>query len=172
MNESATNTFNMPQTTPKLSVEPKSVTSTVTQSTPTTVDMTTTQGTIAEPQVEKPEVKGFDTNNISIPTTYAQKHLSGLNKNPLFQKNQNGDEYYLVSSLKDSSALTNAFKNDFKTQAENRTSFDKARNFFATQDNDNYTYGRVFFKGSWINTRTPIDPNTKEAIGLPEMLMA
>lgn len=167
MSESATNTFNMPQTTPKLSVEPKSVTSTVTQSTPTTVDMTTTQGTIAKPQVES-----FDTNNISIPTTYAQKHLSRLNKNPLFQKNQNGDEYYLVSSLKDSSALTNAFKNDFKTQAENRTSFDQARNFFATQDNDNYTYGRVFFKGSWINTRTPIDPNTKEAIGLPEMLMA
>lgn len=171
MSESATNTFNMPQTTPKLSVEPKPVTTPI-QPTATTVDMTTTQGTIAEPQVEKPEVKGFDTNNISIPTTYAQKHLSGLNKNPLFQKNQNGDEYYLVSSLKDSSALTNAFKNDFKTQAENRTSFDKARNFFATQDNDNYTYGRVFFKGSWINTRTPIDPNTKEAIGLPEMLMA
>lgn len=171
MSESATNTFNMPQTTPKLSVEPKPVTTPV-QPTATTVDMTTTQGTIAEPQIEKPEVKGFDTNNISIPTTYAQKHLSGLNKNPLFQKNQNGDEYYLVSSLKDSSALTNAFKNDFKTQAENRTSFDQARNFFATQDNDNYTYGRVFFKGSWINTRTPIDPNTKEAIGLPEMLPA
>lgn len=171
MSESATNTANMPQTTPTYSVEPKPVTTPV-QPTATTVDMTATQGTIAEPQVEKPEVKGFDTNNISIPTTYAQKHLSGLNKNPLFQKNQNGDEYYLVSSLKDSSALTNAFKNDFKTQAENRTSFDKARNFFATQDNDNYTYGRVFFKGSWINTRTPIDPNTKEAIGLPEMLMA
>lgn len=171
MNESATNTFNMPQTTPKLSVEPKPVTTPV-QPTAATVDIIATQGTIAEPQVEKPEVKGFDTNNISIPTTYAQKHLSGLGKNPLFQKNQNGDEYYLVSSLKDSSALTNAFKNDFKTQAENRTSFDQARNFFATQDNDNYTYGRVFFKGSWINTRTPIDPNTKEAIGLPEMLMA
>ena len=171
MSESATNTFNMPQTTPKLSVEPKPVTTPV-QPTATTVDMTTTQGTIAEPQVEKPEVKGFDTNNISIPTTYAQKHLSGLNKNPLFQKNQNGDEYYLVSSLKDSSALTNAFKNDFKTQAENRTSFDQARNFFATQDNDNYTYGRVFFKGSWINTRTPIDPNTGEAKGLPETLPA
>lgn len=171
MSESATNTFNMPQTTPKLSVEPKPVTTPV-QPTAATVDMITTQGTIAEPQVEKPEVKGFDTNNISIPTTYAQKHLSGLNKNPLFQKNQNGDEYYLVSSLKDSSALTNAFKKDFKTQAENRTSFNQARNFFATQDNDNYIYGRVFFKGSWINTRTPIDPNTKEAIGLPEMLMA
>ena len=171
MSESATNTTNMPQTTPTYSVEPKPVTTPV-QPTAATVDMIATQGTIAEPQVEKPEVKGFDTNNISIPTTYAQKHLSGLNKNPLFQKNQNGDEYYLVSSLKDSSALTNAFKNDFKTQAENRTSFDKARNFFATQDNDNYTYGRVFFKGSWINTRTPIDPNTKEAIGLPEMLPA
>lgn len=171
MSESATNTANMPQTTQAYSVESKSVKSTVTQNTPTSVDITATQGTIAEPQVEKPEVKGFDTNNISISTAYA-KHLSGLNKNPLFQKNQNGDEYYLVSSLKDSSALTLSFKNDFKTQAENRTSFDQARNFFATQDNDNYTYGRVFFKGSWINTRTPIDPNTKEAIGLPEMLMA
>lgn len=171
MNESATNTFNMPQTTPKLSVEPKSVTTPV-QPTATTVDMTATQGTIAEPQVEKPEVKGFDTNNISIPTTYAQKHLSGLNKNPLFQKNQNGDEYYLVSSLKDSSALTNAFKNDFKTQAENRTSFKKSKNLFETLDNENFKYGRLFFQGSWINTRTPIDPATGEATGLPEMLMA
>lgn len=171
MNESATNTFNMPQTTPKLSVEPKPVTTPV-QPTAATVDMIATQGTIAEPQVEKPEVKGFDTNNISIPTTYAQKHLSRLNKNPLFQENQHGDRYSLTNSLSNSNLLTLSFKNDFKTQAENRTSFDQARNFFATQDNDNYTYGRVFFKGSWINTRTPIDPNTKEAIGLPEMLPA
>lgn len=170
MSESATNTANMPQTTSTYSIDPKSVTSTVTQSTQTTVDMTATQGTVAEPQVEK---KGFDSNNTSIPTTYAQNYIKPwLNINPLFQKNQNGDEYYLVSSLKDSSALTNAFKNDFKRQAENRTSFDQARNFFATQDNENYTYGRVFFKGSWINTRTPIDPNTGEAIGLPEMLPA
>lgn len=170
MSESATNTANIPQTTSTYSIDPKSVTSTVTQSTQTTVDMTATQGTTAEPQVEK---KGFDSNNTSIPTTYAQNYIKPwLNINPLFQKNQNGDEYYLVSSLKDSSALTNAFKNDFKRQAENRTSFDQARNFFATQDNENYTYGRVFFKGSWINTRTPIDPNTGEAIGLPEMLPA
>ena len=172
MSESATNTANIPQTTSTYSIDPKSVTSTVTPSTPATVAITDTQGTIAEPPVEKTEVKGFDSNNTSIPTTYAQNYMSWLGKNLLFQKNQNGDEYYLVSSLKDSSALTNAFKNDFKRQAENRTSFDQARNFFATQDNENYTYGRVFFKGSWINIRTPIDPNTKEAIGLPEMLPA
>ena len=173
MSESATNTANMSQTTPTYSVESKSVTSTVTPSTPARVDITATQGTTAEPQDKKTESKGFDSNNTSIPTTYAQNYIKPwLNINPLFQKNQNGDEYYLVSSLKDSSALTNAFKNDFKRQAENRTSFDQARNFFATQDNENYTYGRVFFKGSWINTRTPIDPNTGEAIGLPEMLMA
>ena len=167
MSESATNTFNMPQTTPKLSVEPKSVTSTVTQSTPTTVDMTTTQGTIAEPQVS------FDTNNRSISTAYAESYirpLLGKTSSDIITKN--GDIYSLTNSLSNSNLLTLSFKNDFKTQAENRTSFDKARNFFATQDNDNYTYGRVFFKGSWINTRTPIDPNTKEAIGLPEMLMA
>lgn len=173
MSESATNTFNMPQTTPKLSVEPKSVTSTVTQNTPTTVDMTTTQGTIAEPQIEKPEVKGFDTNNISIPTTYAESYirpLLGKTSSDIITKN--GDIYSLTNSLNNSNLLTLSFKNDFKTQAENRTSFEKSNNLFATQDNDNYTYGRVFFKGSWINTRTPIDPNTKEAIGLPEMLMA
>ncbi len=170
MSESATNTANMPQTTQTYSVEPKSVTPTVTP-TPT-VDMTATQGTVAEHQVGKTKVKGFDSNDINIPTTYAQKHLSGLNNNPLFQKNQNGDEYCLVSSLKDSFVLTNAFKKDFERQAKNKISFDQAQNFFATQDNDNYTYGRVFFKGSWINTRTPIDPNTKEAIGLPEMLPA
>ena len=135
--------------------------------------MTTTQGTIAEPQIEKPEVKGFDTNNISIPTTYAESYirpLLGKTSSDIITKN--GDIYSLTNSLSNSNLLTLSFKNDFKTQAENRTSFDKARNFFATQDNDNYTYGRVFFKGSWINTRTPIDPNTKEAIGLPEMLMA
>lgn len=172
MSESATNTANIPQTTSTYSIDPKSVTSTVTPSTPATVAITDTQGTIAEPPVEKTEVKGFDSNNTSIPIPYAQNYMSWPDKNRLFQKNQNGDEYYLVSSLKDSSALTNAFKNDFKRQAENRTSFDQARNFFATQDNENYTYGRVFFKGSWINTRTPIDPNTKEAIGLPEMLPA
>lgn len=171
MNESATNTFNMPQTTPKLSVESKSVKSTVTQNTQTKtkVDMTATQGTVDESQVKK----GFDSNNTSIPTPYAQNYIMPwFSKNPLFQENQHGDRYSLTNSLSNSNLLTLSFKNDFKTQAENRTSFDQARNFFATQDNDNYTYGRVFFKGSWINTRTPIDPNTKEAIGLPEMLMA
>lgn len=172
MNESAANTANMPQTTSTYNVEPKSVTSTITQSTPATVDMTATQGTVAEPQVEKTEVKGFDTNGMSIPTAYAQKHLSGLNKNPLYLKNQNEDEYSLTNSLNNSNLLTLSFKNDFKTQAENRTSFEQSRNLFATLDNQNFNYGRVFFKGSWINTRTPIDPNTGEAIGLPEMLMA
>lgn len=170
MSESATNTANMSQTTPTYSVESKSVTSTLTPSTPARVDMTATQGTVAEPQVEK---KGFDSNNTSIPTTYAQNYIMPwFGKNPLFQENQHGDRYSLTNSLSNSNLLTLSFKNDFKTQAENRTSFDQARNFFATQDNDNYTYGRVFFKGSWINTRTPIDPNTKEAIGLPEMLPA
>lgn len=172
MNESATNTANMSQTTQTYSVESKSVKSTVTQNTQTTVDMTATKGTVAEPPVEKTEVKGFDSNNTSIPIPYAQNYMSWPDKNRLFQKNQNGDEYYLVSSLKDSSALTLSFTKDFKRQAGNRTSFYQARNFFATQDNENYTYGRVFFKGSWINIRTPIDPNTKEAIGLPEMLPA
>ena len=170
MSESATNTANIPQTTPTYSVDPKSVTSTLTPSTPARVDMTATQGTVAEPQVEK---KGFDSNNTSIPTTYAQNYIMPwFGKNPLFQENQHGDRYSLTNSLSNSNLLTLSFKNDFKTQAENRTSFDQARNFFATQDNDNYTYGRVFFKGSWINTRTPIDPNTGEAIGLPEMLPA
>lgn len=170
MSESATNTANMSQTTPTYSVESKSVTSTLTPSTPARVDMTATQGTVAEPQVEK---KGFDSNNTSIPTTYAQNYIMPwFGKNPLFQENQHGDRYSLTNSLSNSNLLTLSFKNDFKTQAENRTSFDQARNFFATQDNDNYTYGRVFFKGSWINTRTPIDPNTGEAIGLPEMLPA
>lgn len=170
MSESATNTANMSQTTPTYSVESKSVTSTLTPSTPARVDMTATQGTVAEPQVEK---KGFDSNNTSIPTTYAQNYIMPwFGKNPLFQENQHGDRYSLTNSLSNSNLLTLSFKNDFKTQAENRTSFDQARNFFATQDNENYTYGRVFFKGSWINTRTPIDPNTGEAIGLPEMLPA
>ena len=170
MSESATNTANMSQTTPTYSVESKSVTSTLTPSTPARVDMTATQGTVAEPQVEK---KGFDSNNTSIPTTYAQNYIMPwFGKNPLFQENQHGDRYSLTNSLSNSNLLTLSFKNDFKTQAENRTSFDQARNFFATQYNDNYTYGRVFFKGSWINTRTPIDPNTGEAIGLPEMLPA
>lgn len=169
MNESATNTANMSQTTQTYSVEPKPVTTPV-QPTVATVDMTATQGTVAKPQVEK--VKGFDSNNTSIPTTYAQNYMSWLGKNLLFQTNQNGDGYSLTNSLSNSNLLTLSFKNDFKRQAENRTSFDQARNFFATQDNENYTYGRVFFKGSWINTRTPIDPNTGEAIGLPEMLPA
>ena len=173
MSESATNTANIPQTTPTYSVDPKSVTSTLTPSTPARVDMTATQGTTAEPQDKKTESKGFDSNNTSIPTTYAQNYIMPwFGKNPLFQENQHGDRYSLTNSLSNSNLLTLSFKNDFKTQAENRTSFDQARNFFATQDNDNYTYGRVFFKGSWINTRTPIDPNTGEAIGLPEMLPA
>ena len=174
MSESATNTANMPQTTQTYSVESKSTKSTVAQNTQTKtktkVDMTATQGTVDKSQVEK---KGFDSNNTSIPTIYAQNYIMPwFGKNPLFQENQHGDRYSLTNSLSNSNLLTLSFKNDFKTQAENRTSFDKARNFFATQDNDNYTYGRVFFKGSWINTRTPIDPNTKEAIGLPEMLPA
>ena len=173
MSESATNTANIPQTTPTYSVDPKSVTSTLTPSTPARVDMTATQGTTAEPQDKKTESKGFDSNNTSIPTTYAQNYIMPwFGKNPLFQENQHGDRYSLTNSLSNSNLLTLSFKNDFKTQAENRTSFDQARNFFATQDNENYTYGRVFFKGSWINTRTPIDPNTGEAIGLPEMLPA
>lgn len=175
MSESATNTANMPQTTQAYSVESKSVKSTVTQNTQTKtkVDMTATQGTVAEPQIEKPEVKGFDTNNISIPTTYAESYirpLLGKTSSDIITKN--GDIYSLTNSLNNSNLLTLSFKNDFKTQAENRTSFEKSNNLFATLDNQNFKYGRLFFQGSWINTRTPIDPNTKEAIGLPEMLMA
>ena len=171
MSESATNTANMPQTTQAYSVESKSVKSTVTQNTQTKtkVDMTATQGTVDESQVKK----GFDSNNTSIPIPYAQNYIMPwFGKNPLFQENQHGDRYSLTNSLSNSNLLTLSFKNDFKRQAKNRTSFYQARNFFATQDNENYTYGRVFFKGSWINIRTPINPNTGEAIGLPEMLPA
>ena len=171
MSESATNTANMPQTTPTYSVEPKSVTTPV-QPTTATVDMTSTKGTVAEPQVNDKPQKGFDTNNASIPTTYAQRYMSGINKTPTFQKNQNDDEFSLTNSLGNSALLTLAFKNDFKTQAENRTSFEKSNNLFATLDNQNFKYGRLFFQGSWINTRTPIDPATGEATGLPEMLPA
>ena len=171
MSESATNTANMPQTTQAYSVESKSVKSTVTQNTQTKtkVDMTATQGTVDESQVKK----GFDSNNTSIPIPYAQNYIMPwFGKNPLFQENQHGDRYSLTNSLSNSNLLTLSFKNDFKRQAENRTNFEQSLNLFATQDNENYTYGRVFFKGSWINIRTPIDPNTKEAIGLPEMLPA
>lgn len=171
MSESATNTTNMPQTTPTYSVEPKSVTTPV-QQTAATVDMTSTKGTVAEPQVNDKPPKGFDTNNASIPTTYAQRYMSGINKTPTFQKNQNDDEFSLTNSLGNSALLTLAFKNDFTTQAENRTSFEKSKNLFETLDNENFKYGRLFFQGSWINTRTPIDPATGEAIGLPEMLPA
>ncbi len=171
MSESATNTTNMPQTTPTYSVEPKSVTTPV-QPTAATVDMTSTKGTVAEPQVNNNPQKGFDTNNASIPTTYAQRYMSGINKTPTFQKNQNDDEFSLTNSLGNSALLTLAFKNDFTTQAENRTSFEKSKNLFETLDNENFKYGRLFFQGSWINTRTPIDPATGEATGLPEMLPA
>lgn len=174
MNESATNTANMSQTTQTYSVESKSTKSTVAQNTQTKtktkVDMTATQGTIAEPQVEK---KGFDSNNTSIPTIYAQNYIMPwFGKNLLFQTNQHGDGYSLTNSLSNSNLLTLSFKNDFKTQAENRTSFEKSKNLFETLDNENFKYGRLFFQGSWINTRTPIDPATGEATGLPEMLMA
>ncbi len=171
MSESATNTTNMPQTTPTYSVEPKPVTTPV-QPTAATVDMTSTKGTVAEPQVNNKPPKGFDTNNASIPTTYAQRYMSGINKTPTFQKNQNDDEFSLTNSLGNSALLTLAFKNDFTTQAENRTSFEKSKNLFETLDNENFKYGRLFFQGSWINTRTPIDPATGEATGLPEMLPA
>ena len=171
MSESATNTANMPQTTPTYSVEPKPVTTPV-QPTAATVDMTSTKGTVAEPQVNNNPPKGFDTNNASIPTTYAQRYMSGINKTPTFQKNQNDDEFSLTNSLGNSALLTLAFKNDFTTQAENRTSFEKSKNLFETLDNENFKYGRLFFQGSWINTRTPIDPATGEATGLPEMLPA
>lgn len=171
MSESATNTTNMPQTTPTYSVEPKPVTTPV-QPTAATVDMTSTKGTVAEPQVNNKPPKGFDTNNASIPTTYAQRYMSGINKTPTFQKNQNDDEFSLTNSLGNSALLTLAFKNDFITQAENRTSFEKSKNLFATLDNENFKYGRLRFQCSWINTRTPIDPATGEAIGLPEMLPA
>ena len=170
MSESATNTANMPQTTSTYNVEPKSVTTPV-QPTAATVDMTSTKGTVAEPQVNDKPQKGFDTNNTSIPTTYAQRYMSGINKTPTFQKNQNDDEFSLTNSLGNSALLTLAFKNDFKRQAENRISFEQSRNLFATLDNKHFKYGRVYFNG-WINTRTPIDPNTGEAIGLPEMLPA
>lgn len=171
MNESATNTANMPQTTPTYSVEPKPVT-TPAQPTAATVDMTSTKGTVAEPQVNDKPTKGFDTNNASIPPIYAQRYLSGINKTLTFQKNQNDDEFLFGPSLSNPESTTLSFKNDFITQAENRTSFEKSKNLFATLDNENFKYGRLFFQGSWINTRTPIDPATGEATGLPEMLPA
>ena len=172
MSESATNTTNMPQTTPTYSVEHKPVTTPV-QPTTTTVDMTASKGTVVDPQItDKPKATGFDTNNTHISATYAQRYMSGLNKTPLFQKNQNDDEFSFNNSLGNSALLTLAFKNDFTTQAENRTSFEESKNLFKTLDNQNFKYGRLFFQGSWINTRTPIDPATGEATGLPEMLPA
>ncbi len=172
MSESATNTTNMPQTTQAYSVESKSVKSTVTQNTQTKVDMTATQGTVDESQVNDKPQKRFDTNNMSFPAAYAQRYLSGINKTPTFQKNQNDDEFLFGPSLINPESTTLSFKNDFITQAENRTSFEKSKNLFATLDNENFKYGRLRFQGSWINTRTPIDPATGEAIGLPEMLPA
>ena len=176
MSESATNTTNMPQTTQAYSVESKSVKSTVTQNTQTKtktkVDMTATQGTVDESQVNDKPQKRFDTNNMSFPAAYAQRYLSGINKTPTFQKNQNDDEFLFGPSLSNPESTTLSFKNDFITQAENRTSFEKSKNLFATLDNENFKYGRLFFQGSWINTRTPIDPATGEATGLPEMLPA
>ena len=171
MNESAANTANISQTTSTYNVEHKSVTTPV-QPTAATVDMTSTKGTVAEPKVNDKPQKRFDTNNASIPTPYAQRYMSGINKTPTFQKNQNDDEFSLTNSLGNSALLTLAFKNDFTTQAENRTSFEKSKNLFETLDNENFKYGRLFFQGSWINTRTPIDPATGEATGLPEMLPA
>ncbi len=171
MSESATNTTNMPQTTPTYSVEPKPVTTPV-QPTAATVDMTSTKGTVAEPQVNNNPPKGFDTNNASIPTTYAQRYMSGINKTPTFQKNQNDDEFSLTNSLGNSALLTLAFKNDFKRQAENRTSFEQSQKLIATLDNQKFKYTQAYIQGCWQILRTPIDPNTGEAIGLPEMLPA
>lgn len=172
MSESATNTANMPQTTPTYSVEPKPVTTPV-QPTAATVDMTSTKGTVAEPQVNDKPQKGFDTNNMSFPAAYAQNYIM-----PLFGKTspdiitKDGEICSFGKSLIKPELTTLSFKNDFITQAENRTSFEKSKNLFATLDNENFKYGRLRFQGSWINTRTPIDPATGEAIGLPEMLPA
>ena len=172
MNESAANTANISQTTSTYNVEHKSVTTPV-QPTAATVDMTSTKGTVAEPQVNDKPQKGFDTNNMSFPAAYAQNYIM-----PLLGKTspdiitKDGEIYSFGHSLRKPEVTTLSFKNDFITQAENRTSFEKSKNLFETLDNENFKYGRLFFQGSWINTRTPIDPATGEATGLPEMLPA
>lgn len=114
----------------------------------------------------------FDSETQPISSAYAHKYLSGLNKQPTFTYDENANvNYSLTNSLNDSQKLKNSFLDDFRTQAENRKAYTESQQLFASQDNQNYTYGRLFFQGNWINTRTPIDENGN-ATGLPEMLPA
>lgn len=172
MTESATNTANMSQQTSTYNVELKPV-SPQTGNPVTTVDMTTDKGTVVNTSVEnKPQTTGFDTNNKHISPSYVQRYMPGINKQEVYIKNKEGDEYLLNKSLGNKDLLTLSFKNDFKTQINNRNALEQSKNLFATLDNKNYKYGRLFFQGNWINTRTPIDPDTGNEIGLPEMLTA
>ena len=118
-----------------------------------------------------PQVR-FDSETQQISSTYAQKYLAKLNNQPTFTYDENANvNYSLTNSLNDPQKLKNSFLEDFRTQAANRKAYTAAQQLFASQDNQNntYTYGRLFFKGNWINTRTPIDENGNPT-GLPEML--
>lgn len=136
------------------------------------VDLTAATGTTVEPAQETNTPKtGFDSDTKHISPAYIKTYMSGINKSTNYTENQNGDGYNLTSSLNDTEGLRNSFKLDFLTQANNRKSYEEANNLFATLDNNGYKYGRLFFQGSWVNTRTPIDAEGN-ATGLPEMLPA
>lgn len=179
MSETSASTANMPSGIANLNLDKKSASDGAAPvsapSTPTNVDMVQVETAAVTPGVEASEEKkseGFDSDKITIPSSYIQSYLSGLNKQNAFKTFEDGFiAYNYTNSINDPEKLKDSFKREFLGQAENRKSFNESKNLFATLDNENYTYGRLFFQGSWVNTRTPIDPETGAATGLPEMLL-
>lgn len=170
MENASANTGNISQTAQTYGVEHKPLASKV-QPAENYVDIATAKGTVNNTDENSPQIKGFDTEKINISSGYAQKYIMPFNKTPTYLVSKNsGDEYSLTNVINNPDMLKNSFVRDFTTQANNRNSYNSSQNLFATLDNTNYAYGRLFFQGNWINTRTPIDPETGKATGVPELI--
>ena len=167
MDSSAANTTNLQSTNYIPNPNIGEINQPVSQPTVTNVDMTNVDNNASQ-QATKTETaekpKGYDSENTSIPTSYIQKHMSGLNKPDMFRTNDNGDSYNLTNVLSNTNGIKNAFTNQVRHDMEFQNNFNKARELFASLDTQNYKYIQDPIRGYM---RIPIDADGKY-IGLPE----
>ena len=120
--------------------------------------------------------KGKTTNhlnideNYTISTDYIQKYFTtSLNKTPdiTFSGDENITYNFGNYTQKE---LVKSFKDRFLREKNERDEFTAAQQLFASLDNQNYIYRRVFDHGNWVNIRIPVKDGNPT--GLPEMLPA
>ena len=171
MESSTSNTSNLQSTTyvqnPNISesVQP------VSQPTVTTVDMTNVENPAVQPATQtEPTVKpkGFDSDNLPVPTNYIKKFMSGLDTKDFFKTSADGFILYNFNTeiFKKPEGIKDSYIKQIGRDESNRKAYNDARELFIGLDSQNYRYMQHPTLGKM---RIAIDENGKD-IGLPEAI--